>query len=144
MNLTELVGERAALGCVGGIGVLEAVPQRVIGCHCRWAIDVHRDAHVAVALVQDDGDAAIALVLGEQIPETLERGTVRRGRRQLDCHRRGEPFAHQANRHDLRCDDPRRLVVSLELPFHQHGVAILCQVPMLLEGLGEDDDLDAA
>src|ERR1051325_925070 len=84
------------------------------------AVDVHGDADVAVALVQDDGDAAVALVPGKEIPQALERRPVRRRGRQLDGHRFGEPFAHEADGHNHRAKGAGRLMVTLALSLYPH------------------------
>ena len=55
-----------------------------------------------------------------------------------------QPLAHQVDRHDLRRQNPRRFVVALELPFHQHQSGRSRQVAVLLERLREHHDLDAA
>ena len=96
----------AALAALAGLSLLVLCVREIVGLLRLASIEKLR-ARAELALVQDDRDAAIALVLRKQVPEALERRPVGRRSRHADRHGLREPLPHQANRYDLGREDPR-------------------------------------
>ena len=109
-------------------------------------VDVDLHAQMALGVLQLDVErhAPVALVLRKHVPQLFERRAVVRRRRQPDGDRSRQPLAHDLDRRDLRRQQPRRLVVALELPFDEHHLAVLGEVSVLLERLRKHHDLEAA
>src|SRR5262245_4091726 len=63
------------------------------------AADVGSDAHLPLAFLDDERDAAISLVLREKVPQLLERAAIVRRRREADSDGGGQFLAEHSNRH---------------------------------------------
>src|SRR5437762_12638586 len=79
---------------------------------------------------------------GQQLRQRFER--VPRGGAQMNHDLARRALLQQRDRLELGRDDPRRLVVSLELSAHEEHRVRFDQVGVFAERLWKDDDLDAA